>query len=354
MNRIDSSLPLATLMLLMAGLVTLSTAAPEFGFVTKQAGFMAVGFVLAAVIFFLGRRRIMAVVTPLYWTTIGLLVLTHLIGTEINGAKSWLILGPLPGFQPSELAKISLTLALAKALHEKPITSFASYVRPAMILVVPFGLVFLEPDLGSSLVLAAIGAGMLVVRGIPWRHLLLFVIVIGVAAPTVVWPNLKPHQKTRLSSFLNPEADPKGSGFQVIQSRIAIGSGGVFGKGYKEGTQAQLGFIPYRYSDFIYPVLAEEGGLVAAVSLLALYALLFWRLASLAAECPYERDQLAIVGVLSLLSFQVIVNIGVTLGLAPVTGITLPLVSYGGTSLISTLLSLSLAFVIHRDRYKDW
>jgi rod shape determining protein RodA len=354
MNRIDMSLPLATLVLLMAGLVTLSTAAPEFEFVTKQAGFMAVGFVLAAVILFLGRRRIMAIVTPLYWTSIGLLVLTHLIGTEINGAKSWLILGPLPGFQPSELAKISLTLALAKALHEKPITSFASYVRPALILMLPFGLVFLEPDLGSSLVLAAIGAGMLVVRGIPWRHLLLFVIVIGVAAPTVVWPNLKPHQKTRLSSFLNPEADPKGSGFQVIQSRIAIGSGGVFGKGYKEGTQAQLGFIPYRYSDFIYPVLAEEGGFVAAVSLLALYALLFWRLAALAAECPYERDQLAIVGILSLLSFQVIINIGVTLGLAPVTGITLPLVSYGGTSLISTLLSLSLAFVIHRDRYKDW
>ncbi len=354
MNRMDLSLPLATLVLLMAGLVTLSTAAPEFGFVSKQAGFMAVGFVLAAVVLLIGRRRIMAIVTPLYWVSIVLLVLTHLIGTEINGAKSWLILGPLPGFQPSELAKISLTLALARVLHEKPITSFASYVRPGLILMLPFGLVFLEPDLGSSLVLAAIGAGMLVVRGIPWRHLLLFVIIIGVAAPTVVWSNLKPHQKTRLSSFLNPEADPKGSGFQVIQSRIAIGSGGVFGKGYKEGTQAQLGFIPYRYSDFIYPVLAEEGGFVAAVSLLALYALLFWRLAALSAECPYERDQLAIVGILSLISFQVIVNIGVTLGLAPVTGITLPLVSYGGTSLLSTIVALSLAFVIHRDRYKDW
>ena len=354
MNRLDLSLPFTTLILLAAGLVTLSTAAPEFGFVSKQAGFMVVGFVFAGIILLAGRRRIMAVVTPLYWLTIGLLVLTHLIGTEINGAKSWLILGPLPGFQPSELAKISLVLALANALHEKPIQSLAGYIRPALIVALPFGLVFLEPDLGSSLVLAAIGGGMLLVRGIPWRHLLLFVIVIGVALPTVVWPNLQPHQKTRLTSFLNPEADPKGSGFQVIQSRIAIGSGGIFGKGYKEGTQAQLGFIPYRYSDFIYPVLAEEGGFVAAVSLLALYALLFWRLAALAAECPYERDQLAIVGVLSLIAFQVIVNIGVTIGLAPVTGITLPLVSYGGTSLLSTIVALSLAFVIHRDRYKDW
>jgi rod shape determining protein RodA len=354
MNRLDLSLPFATLVLLMAGLVTLSTAAPEFGFVSKQAAFMAAGFVVTAVILLAGRRRVMVIATPLYWTTIGLLVLVHLIGKEINGAKSWLELPGLPGFQPSELAKISLVLMLAKMLHERPITSFASYIRPGLTLMLPFGLVFLEPDLGSSLVLAAIGGGMLLVRGIPWRHLLLFVIVIGVAMPTVVWPNLKPHQKVRLTAFLNPEADPKGSGFQVIQSRIAIGSGGVFGKGYKEGTQAQLGFIPYRYSDFIYPVLAEEGGLIAAVSLLALYGLLFWRLAALAAECPDERDQLAIVGVLSLVAFQVIVNIGVTIGLAPVTGITLPLVSYGGTSLISTLVALSVAFVIHRDRYKDW
>jgi rod shape determining protein RodA len=354
MNRLDLSLPLATVVLLMAGLVTLSTAAPELGYVSKQAGFIGVGLVVAAIILWVGRRRIMMVITPIYWVSVGLLVLTHLIGAEVNGAKSWLVLGPLPGFQPSELAKITLVLALARTLHEKPIRSFADYVRPAMIVALPFGLVFLEPDLGSSLVLAAIGGGMLLVRGIPWRHLLLFVVIIGVAFPTVLWPNLQPHQKARLSSFLNPEADPKGNGFQVIQSRIAIGSGGVFGKGYKEGTQSQGGFIPYMYSDFIYPVLAEEGGFVAAVSLLALYALLFWRLTALAAECPYERDQLAIVGILSLIAFQVIVNIGVTLGLAPVTGITLPLVSYGGTSLLSTLVALSLAFVIHRDRYKDW
>jgi rod shape determining protein RodA len=353
-NRLDLSLPATTLILLMAGLVTLSTAAPELGFVSKQVGFMGLGFVVSVFIVLAGRRRIMSAVTPLYWTSVVLLVLVHLVGTEINGAKSWLVFPPLPGFQPSELAKISLLLALAKMLHEKPITSFASYIRPGLTLLLPFGLVFLEPDLGSSLVLAAVGGGMLLVRGIPWRHLLLFTVVIVVAFPTVLWPNLQPHQKARLSSFMNPEADPKGNGFQVIQSRIAIGSGGVFGKGYKEGTQAQNGFIPYRYSDFIYPVLAEEGGFVAAVSLLALYALLFWRLAALAAECPYERDQLAIVGVLALIAFQVIVNIGVTLGLAPVTGITLPLVSYGGTSLISTLVALSLAFVIHRDRYKDW
>ena len=354
MIRYDLSLPLLVLTLLSAGLLTLSTAAPELGFVVRQGVYAGVGLVACAAMLWLGRKRVMALAYPLYGLSVGLLVLTQLIGSEKNGARSWLDLGPLPEFQPSELAKIALILALAVALHERPIRGVLSYLRPVLLLLVPFGLVFLEPDLGSALVILAIGGGMLLVRGIPWKHLLLLSVVFGVALPTVVWPNLQPHQKTRLAIFMNPEADPKGSGYQVIQSRIAVGSGGLLGKGYKQGTQTQLGFIPYRYADFIYPAIAEEGGFVAAVALLLLYGLLFWRLVTMAAECPYERDQLAITGVVSLLSFQVIVNVGVALGLAPVTGITLPLVSFGGTSLISTLLALCLVYVIYRDRYKSW
>jgi rod shape determining protein RodA len=194
---------------------------------------------------------------------------------------------------------------------------------------------------------------MMLVRGIPWRHLTAFALVFAVLFPSVVWPNLAPHQQTRLVSFMNPAADPQGSGYQVIQSTIAIGSGGLTGKGYGQGTQSQLGFIPYRHTDFIFPVLAEEGGFLAALTLLVLYGLLFWRLVAMASECIYERDQFVIMGVLVLIGFQVLVNVGVTLGLAPVTGITLPLVSYGGTSLVSTLIALALAFVVHRDRYAD-
>src|SRR5690606_10909382 len=172
--------------------------------------------------------------------------------------------------------------------------------------------------------------------------------------PTVVLPNLEDHQRERLITFLDPAADPRGSGYQVIQSMIAVGSGGLMGKGYMQGTQSQLGFIPYRQTDFIFPVLAEEGGFVAAVSLLLLSGSLFWRLFAMAAEAPYDRDQLVFTGVVALIGFQVLVNIGVTIGLAPVTGITLPLVSYGGTSLVSTLIALTLAFVVHRDRFADW
>ena len=352
--RSEITLPVIAAVLLAAGLLTLSTAAPEGAFVVRQVVYMGIGLVLCGVVLWLGRERIMAAAYPLYGLSLGLLVLTQLVGTEKNGAKSWLNLGPLPEFQPSELAKIALILALAVTLHERPIRGLLSYVRPVLTILLPFALVFLEPDLGSALVLAAVGGGMMLVRGLPWKHLVFLGVVFAVALPTVVWPQLKPHQKERLVIFLNPEADPQGSGYQVIQSRIAIGSGGIFGKGYKQGTQAQFGFIPYRYADFIFPVLAEEGGFVAAASLLLLYGLLFWRLIGMAAECPFERDQLVIAGVLSLVGFQVLVNVGVALGLAPVTGITLPLVSFGGTSLISTMLALSLVYLVHRDRFKDW
>ncbi|CAN5764485.1 rod shape-determining protein RodA [soil metagenome] len=356
--RSEITLPVITAFLLAAGLLTLSSAAPEGAFVVRQAVYMGIGLALSGVVLWLGRQRLMAAAYPLYGFSLGLLVLTQLVGTEKNGAKSWLNLGPLPEFQPSELAKIALILALAVALHERPIRGLLGYVRPLFIIFLPFALVFLEPDLGSALVLAAIGGGMMLVRGLPWKHLVFLGLVFAVALPTVVptmvWPHLKPHQRERLVIFLNPEADPQGSGYQVIQSRIAIGSGGLLGKGYKQGTQAQNGFIPYRYADFIFPVLAEEGGFVAAVSLLLLYGLLFWRLSGMAAECPLERDQLVIAGVLSLLGFQVLVNVGVALGLAPVTGITLPLISFGGTSLISTMIALSLVYLVHRDRHKDW
>ncbi len=353
MARLELGLPFITALILAAGLATLNSAAPSNEF-TRQVAFLGAGVVVIGLLVWIGKNRIVRFAPHLYVLSIALLVVTRFLGTEVNGAKSWLYLGPLPGFQPSELAKVALIMALAAAMHERPIRRLPDYIRVGALALPPVGLVLMEPDLGSALVLAAIAAGMVLVRGVPWRQLLLLVILAGVAVPTVVLPNLKPHQAERLVSFLDPDADPQGSGYQVIQSTIAVGSGGLLGKGYKEGTQSQLGFIPYRQTDFIFPVLAEESGFVGSVVLLLLYGLLFWRLLAMAGECLYERDQLLIVGVAVLIAFQVLVNVGVTLGMAPVTGITLPLVSYGGTSLVSTLLALTLAFVVHRDRYADW
>lgn len=346
-------LPPLTLLILAVGLTTLSSAAPG-GELQRQLLYFGIALLACGVVFWLGRARIMRYTTHLYLGTLGLLLLTQFFGTEVNGARSWLYIGPLPGFQPSELAKLTLIMVLAVSLRKHPITqNLLSYLRPLVLIGLPTGLIVLEPDLGTAIVLLALGAGMMLVRGIPRWHLALMVVLVLVAAPTVVWPNLQPHQRARVITFINPAQDPQGSGYQVIQARIAIGSGGLWGKGYKQGTQGQLGFIPYRHTDFIFPVLAEEGGFVAAAGLLLLYALLFWRLVAMAVECSNMTDQLAIIGVLTLIGFQVLVNIGVTLGLAPVTGITLPLVSHGGTSLISTLVALSFAYVVHRDRFLD-
>ncbi|MDR9391501.1 MAG: rod shape-determining protein RodA [Trueperaceae bacterium] len=353
MVRADPGFPVVVLALLGVGLGTLRSAAPGDEFL-RQLVFLGVAAVAVAVVVALGKRRLVRAAPYLYGTSIALLLLVQVAGTTVNGAQSWLYLGPLPGFQPSEFAKLALILALAGALHDRPVQGPRGYLRPLALIGPPTALVLTEPDLGGALVIAAVGGTMLLVRGLPWRHVAAAALLFTVALPSVVWPNLEPHQRTRLVSFLDPAADPQGSGYQVIQSTIAIGSGGLTGKGWGEGTQSQLGFIPYRHTDFIFPVLAEEGGFLAAVLLLTLYGLLFWRLVAMASECIYERDQFVIVGVLTLVGFQVVVNVGVTLGLAPVTGITLPLVSYGGTSLLTTLVALGLAFVVHRDRYADW
>lgn len=353
MARADLSLPLVVVLILGVGLATLNSAAPSNEFL-RQVVFLVGGVVIVAGLVWLGKSRIMRAAPHVYFASMVLLLLTRAFGTEVNGAKSWLQFGPLPGFQPSELAKLGLIMMLAATMHERPIRRLTDYLRLGVIALPPIALVVAEPDLGSALVLVAIAAGMVLVRGIPWRHLLLIGLAIAVSVPTVVLPNLEEHQRERLVTFLDPAADPQGAGYQVIQSMIAVGSGGLLGKGYKQGTQSQLGFIPYRQTDFIFPVLAEEGGFVASVVLLLLYGALFWRLFAMAAEAPFERDQLIIAGVAVLIGFQVLVNVGVTLGMAPVTGITLPLVSYGGTSLVSTMIALTMAFVVHRDRYADW
>ena len=344
-------LPIFALFIIVVGLVTLNSAA-DFSLVRQQLISLAIGAGAAVGVAMLGRQRLMRLATGGYALALILLVLTMFIGQEANNARSWLKLGPLPRFQPSEFAKIALLLSLAAAMHNRPLNNIVNYLRPLVLMLVPLAFVFLEPDLGSSLVLAAIGLGMMLVRGIPWKLLAAAGAFVVITVPTVVWPQLAPYQQQRVLSFLDPAADPLGSGYQVLQAQIAIGSGGVFGKGYRQGTQSQLGFIPEQHNDFIFPVLAEEGGLLAALFVLILYGLLFWRLLSMAAECPEDRDILLISGATIMIGFQVLVNIGVALGLAPVTGITLPLMSYGGTSLISTVLVLAIAWTTHRDRFK--
>ena len=350
MSRLEPYLPVIVALIALVGFVTLASAAPDTTYVTRQALWFLAGVVGCVAIFLVGGERIDKLTLPLYLVTLALLVAVLVFGEEINGAKRWLEFGPAR-VQPSEIAKVALILLLGRYLANGASRGPIGYLVVAAVVGVPFGLVLLGPDLGSALVIAAIGGGMLFVRGVPTRVLIAAIAIVVVAVPLVV-PRLAPHQQARITAFLNPDADPQGAGYQVTQARIAIGSGGLTGKGWRQGTQTQLDFIPFKHTDFIFPVLSEELGFVGSVFVLALFALLFWRLAVMAMECPRPRDQLVISGVLAYLGFQTLVNVGVALGLAPVTGLTLPIVSYGGTNLVVTLGVIGLAMLVHRDRFR--
>ncbi|WP_456476943.1 rod shape-determining protein RodA [Oceanithermus sp.] len=347
----DWPLALTTLGLNAVGLFALASAAPNPRLWKMQLVWTALALVSAALLQFLRKDTLYRWVPWLYLGVLALLVGVLFFGREVNGARAWFVLGPLR-LQPSELAKLTLILALARYLHARPLAGWRDYLVPLALAAPPILLTAVEPDLGGALVMVAIVAGIFFVRGLPLRHLLLAGALVAVLVPTVIWPNLKPYQQERVLVVLNPARDPLGAGFQVIQSMIAIGSGGLAGKGYGQGTQAQLGFIPERQTDFIFSVWAEEMGFVGALAVLLAYAVLFYRLGVMAMEVLQDGDRLLIAGVLSFLAFQVLVNVGVTLGVAPVTGITLPLLSYGGTSLLTTYLALGLAQLVYRDRYE--
>ncbi|WP_243089682.1 rod shape-determining protein RodA [Thermus neutrinimicus] len=345
----DWGLILLALAISVLGLFNLRSAAPDPGLLNRQLVAFLLGLLLAVGVQFLSRRTVFALAYPLYALSLLLLVAVLAFGREINGAKAWFVLGPLQ-FQPLELAKLGLILALARLLEAREVRRVWDYLLPGFLTAPVVLLLLLQPDLGGGLVVLFGVFSVLFVRGLPWKHLVVGFLALALLVPTVVWPNLKPYQRERVLIVLDPYRDPLGQGFQVIQSTIAIGSGGLFGKGYGQGTQTQLGFVPFRHTDFVFAVFAEEWGFVGAVALIGLYALLLARLLGMALECPRPSDRLFLAGVGGMLGFQVLVNLGVALGVMPVTGLTLPLFSYGGSSLMATLFSLGLALLVHRDR----
>ena len=341
-----------TALILGIGLLTISSVATADN-LQKQIFGMGLMFAPLIALWFLGRRGIYQLTFPLYAISLALLAAVSIVGVEINGNRNWFA---LPGFQfqPLEFGKIALILMLARYMRD-PIRSLRDYVPVALIALPMIVLVFVGTgDVGGTLVLLAIIAGMLMVRGMPLRHVLVVAAVLAVAIPTVIVPHLKPYQVDRLTIFVNPDKDPRGKGYQYIQSRIAIGSGGLTGKGYKQGTQSQGGFVPEDHTDFIFAPWAEEQGFVGSVLLLVCYAALFWRVTALGGECQNSNDRLVIGGILALLGFQVLENIGAAVGVAPLTGLTLPLVSYGPSSLLATATALGVVYVIHRDRYNEF
>jgi rod shape determining protein RodA len=265
------------------------------------------------------------------------------------GATSWLNLHFFY-MQPAELCKLALVLALARYLNERrsEIRRFSTLLVPLGLMALLQGLILKEPDLGTAMVLAPITFAMLLVAGALWWHLAL-ILAVGFAALPLVWPFLHEYQRNRLLTFLDPQADALGAGYNSIQSQIAVGSGGVFGQGYMRGTQSQLHFVPFHHNDFIFSVLGEEWGLAGSMLLLLLLLALLARVAEIAAKARNLSGSLLGVGVLAWLGTQSFVNIGMNLGLVPVTGIPLPLVSYGGSSTIAAFFGLGLVLSVKRD-----
>jgi len=307
-----------------------------------QAAFAGVGLMALFAIAALDYRVLGTLAIPLYFGTIAILGAVLVAGKTIYGAQRWIAVGPVQ-FQPSELAKFAVIVCLARYLSGREEKGFGlkTLVGSLLIVLVPVALVYRQPDLGTSLVLMAIWFGMVFIAGAPLQWLGGLLAVPFVAFP-LVWRVMHDYMRRRLTIFLAPERDPFGEGYNMIQARISVGSGGWWGRGLGNGTQTQLNFLKVQQSDFIFAVLAEELGFFGAAILLGLFGAVFFRCLLIGQRSRDSFGRLLAAGVTSMLLFQVFINIGMNIGLAPVTGIPLPFISAGGSSLLTVFISLGV------------
>jgi rod shape determining protein RodA len=287
----------------------------------------------------------------LYLIGIVALVAVLAVGHTRFGAKRWLpILGQF--FQVSELAKLIIIVVLARFFTDVRTDrlTLGDLFKACVLTGLPLGLILLQPDLGTAMVLVPVVAVGAYLAGIQWKHLVVIVLAAALMLP-VAWHVLKPYQKERVTAFMRPEEDPKGSGYQILQSKIAVGSGGFWGKGLGHGSQNQLGFVPVRYSDFIMAALAEELGFAGVFLALSLYAALLLRLIQNAQRAKDREGMFLVMGVAAILGFHVVVNVAMVIGFMPVTGIPLPLMSYGGSATLFVFLALGLVMNVRLRRF---
>ena len=271
-----------------------------------------------------------------------LLALLQIIGIG-SGATRWIVIGGF-NFQPSEPAKIAVILALARYLSEIPndrLTHIVSYVPAFIILAVPFVLVLVQPDLGTSLMLLIAGVTVIITAGLPKRWIFGGIVAVIISIP-IVWSQLYDYQKARIFTFLNPGSDEQGAGYQIIQSKIALGSGGIFGKGFLMGSQSQLNYLPEKQTDLVFTMIGEEFGLIGNVAIIFIYFVILFSINFVALRSQIKFGRLACMGISMVLFSYVFVNIGMVTGLLPVVGAPLPLISYGGTAMLSMFVAFGI------------
>jgi rod shape determining protein RodA len=322
---------------------------PHF-YVMRQAIFSVVGLTLLLVVSRIDYSRLRELRTQIYALLVASNVFVLVVGAAAKGSRRWIDVGFFQ-IQPSELGKVLLILTLGGFIADRARDHHGQGIMlPVLgLTAIPAGLVFLQPDLGSAMVYGAIAVTMLFVAGIPWQQLAalsmaIVVVIVGVlwAAPTAGMPILHDYQTARLTSFLHPNDDPGGYAFQQTQGEIAIGAGERIGRGTENATQTQLNFVPEHHTDFIFAVVGEAYGFAGAALVLTLYALLIWRGLRILALARDQFGALIAAGVVAILMFQVFVNVGMNVGIMPITGVTLPLMSYGGASMLSTFIALGL------------
>jgi rod shape determining protein RodA len=323
------------------------------GFQTKQVFWLIGGLVAMFIFSAINYHRLIDIVHWIYAFCLVSLVAVLFVGTRILGARRWIKLPGGAHFQPSEWVKLVLIVVMARYfsnLAGKELT-WSDILKAGLLVGVPMLLVLKQPDLGTSLIYLPVLIVGLFLGGLRWKQGLILLLGATILIVPIWSKGLKPYQKQRLTSFLSPDTDPRGSGYQVKQSLIAVGDGGLWGRGATKGTQTQGDFLPIPYTDFIFAAFAEEHGFVGAVFVLLIYFLILMRLiqnAQTAADLP---GTFLIMGVVAVLIFQIAVNVGMVIGLMPVTGIPLPLMSYGGSSVLFTFLALGIVMNVRMNRF---
>ena len=396
LRNFDLGIFLPTLVLIVVGLFAVYSATylTSSSYFSKQLIYAFLGIVLIISIVLIPYKIIYEFSYLLYVLSLLLLLLVFFMGVKGFGAERWLAIGPLR-LQPSEFAKIATVLAVARYLsqNDRNINEWKHLAVVFLMILIPFMLIAKQPDLGTSLVFLALIIPMLYMAGISWFFLFVittpiitmivafnlyafmgwmlllliililarqkgivkfgvFLMHIAVGAITpVLWKTLRPYQQQRILTFLQPEKDPRGAGYQIIQSKVAIGSGGVWGKGFLQGSQSHLNFLPAHHTDFIFSVIGEEQGFVGIVLILMVFVFLFLYLLYLSNQVKSSFARLSLVGLMTILLFHTLINIAMTIGLAPVTGLPLPFLSYGGSFLLTSCLLIGITMNFSKNRY---
>jgi len=319
---------------------------------SRQAIRFGVGVCVLFVVAFVDIRVWMNLAYPAYGVALLLLIGVEFLGFRGMGAQRWIDLGFLQ-LQPSELMKITLILALARYFHGltlDQVSRIRFLVTPALLIGLPFYLTLRQPDLGTAVLIAVVGVVLLFMAGLAWRY---FIVggVAAVAAIPIAWSTLHDYQRQRVLTFLDPERDPLGAGYHSLQAKIAMGSGGVFGRGFMEGTQSHLNFLPEKHTDFIFTMLSEELGLVGGLTLLGLYIMVLMFGITVGLQTRNQFGRLLAIGITVNFFLYIFINTAMVMGLLPVVGVPLPLVSYGGTAMLTLMLGFGLlmSVYIHRN-----